>query len=224
MRRTARNGCLTVPKVRGFCAEYILGFLGAAAGSQRRGVALTTARLFEIELGVGVGEKFFDALAVAIVDRDTNAGGELRVLGVAGHDRTDTVGDALGFVVQSFRQDESEFVAAIARGGVNGAAVDAQDVRESTERVAADEMAVGVVDFLEAVEVQEENSEGGGVGIGALGFGCEDVEQAAVVGEPRKRVADGEMAYLLEEAGIVEESTAESHCVAGDGERLREDE
>src|SRR5258707_7194978 len=122
------------------------------------------------------------------------------MLRVAGHDGAYTVGDAVGFIVESFRQDESEFVAAIGGGGVNGGAVDAQDMREPIERVATDEVAVGVVDFLEAVEVQEENGEGAAVAIGALGFGFENVQQAAGVGEPRERVADGEMTHLLEEA------------------------
>src|ERR1700738_4609420 len=173
-------------------------FLGTAAGSQRGWVALGAAGFFSIELGVRGGEKFFDALAVAVVDGDADAGGELRSLRVAGHDGADAVGDALGFFVQGLGQNESEFVAAVTRGGVDGAAVDAEDVREAIERVAADEVAVGVIDLLEAVEIEQENREGATVAIGALGFRFEDVEQAAVVGEASEGVADGEVANLLE--------------------------
>ena len=79
-------------------------FLGTAAGSQRGWVALGAAGFFEIELGVRGGEKFFDALAVAVVDGDADAGGELRSLRVAGHDGADAVGDALGFFVQGLGQ------------------------------------------------------------------------------------------------------------------------
>ena len=84
-------------------AVPLSGFLGAAAGSQRGRVALAAAGFFKIELGVSVGEKFFDTLAVAVVDGDADAGGELRLLKVAGHDGADAIGDALGFLAQSFR-------------------------------------------------------------------------------------------------------------------------
>src|SRR5260370_1033461 len=128
--------------------------MGGRWGSMwRRGLwtergAFAAAGLFEVELGVGIGEKFFDALAVAVVDGDADAGGDLRLLRVAGHDRADAVSDAFGFFTRSFRQNESEFVAAVARGGVDGAAMDAQDVPESIEGVATDEVTVRVVDFL----------------------------------------------------------------------------
>jgi len=166
------------------------------------------ARFFGVELGVGIGEKFLDALAVAVVDGDADAGGDLRALQVAGHDSADTVGDTLGFVVQSLGQDESEFVAAVTRSGIDGAAVNAQDMSESIERVAADEVPVGIIDFLEAIEVEQKNSEGPAVAIGALGFRFKDIEQTAVVGKTGERVTDGEVANLLEEAGVVEQSAA----------------
>src|SRR5260370_5293217 len=85
-------------------------------------------------------------------------------------------------------------------------------------------MPVGIVDFLEAIEVEQENSEGPAVAIGALGFRFEDIEQTAIVGKPGERVAYGEVANLLEEAGVVEESAAKSGGGAGNGGRLRQDE
>src|ERR1700730_17674822 len=118
-------------------------------------MTLAAARLLEIKLSVGVGEKFFDTNSVSIVDGDANASGKPRVLGITGHDGANTVGDALGFILQGFRQDESKLIAAIARRGVDGAAVNAEDVSQPVERVAANEMAVRVVDLFEAVEVQK---------------------------------------------------------------------
>src|ERR1700682_4532974 len=109
---TARNGCPT-----------LLHFLRAAAVLRGR-LALAAPGFFEIELGVGGGEEFFDALAVPIVDGDANAGGKLGLFGVPGYDGADAVGDARGFFMQSFRQNECEFVSAVAGGGVDGAAVD----------------------------------------------------------------------------------------------------
>ncbi len=184
------------------------GFLCTPAGRQRRRVLSGAPCFFEIELGVGGGKKFFDALAVAVADGNADARGKLRLLEIAGHDGANAIGDARGFFVRSFRQNESEFVAAVTRGGVDGAAMDAQDVREPIERVAADEMAVGVVDFLQAVEIQKENGKGSAVAIGALGFRFKNVEQVAIVGQAGEWVADGEVADLLEQPGIVEESAA----------------
>jgi len=85
-------------------------------------------------------------------------------------------------------------------------------------------VAVGVVDFLEAVEVQEENGEGAAVANWCARFGFEKRPASGGSWRARERVADGEMTHLLEEAGIVQESAAESDRVASDGERLREDE
>jgi hypothetical protein len=65
-------------------------------------------------------------------------------------------------------------------------------------------VAVGVVDFLQAVEVEEQDCEGTAVAIGTLGFAFEDVEETAVVGQAGERVADGQVLDLFEEAGVVE--------------------
>ena len=119
--------------------------------------------------------------------------------------------------VLRFRQNESKLVATIARGGVDGAAMDAQDRRESAESAAANQMAEAVVDFLQAVEIEQQDSEGPAGAVGALGFVLEDIEEPAVIGKAGERVADGEMADLFEELGIIEKSAAESEGVAADG-------
>ena len=82
-------------------------------------MALAATGFFEIELGVGVGEKFFDALAT-VVDGDADTGGEMGRFGIPGHDGVDAISNARGFFVERFRQNEGEFVADIARGGVDG--------------------------------------------------------------------------------------------------------
>ena len=178
----SRQGCGGRAEAQSEVAVHLSGFLGAAAGRYGRGLLLSAAGFFEVELGIGVGEKFFDAFTVSVVDRDSDTRGESRVLRVAGHHGADAVGHALGFIVQSFRQDESKFVAPIACSGVNGAAVDAQDVRKAIERVAANQMAVRVVDFLQAVEIEEQYGERPAIAIGALGFCFQDVQQAPVIG------------------------------------------
>jgi len=101
--------------------------------------------------------------------------------------------------------------------------MDAEGVGEAAECAAADKVAVGIVDFFQAVEIEKENGEGAAVAIGALSFAFENVEQTAVVGEAGEGIADSEVLNLFEEAGVVEQRAAECDGVTGDREGLRED-
>ncbi len=118
---------------------------------------------------------------MAVVDGNADARGELRIFRVAGHDGADTVGNALGFIPQGFRQDESEFVTSITSGSVDRAAVDAQDMRKSIQRVTTDKVAVRVVDFLQPIKIKQQDGKGPSIAIRAFGFRFQDVEQAAIV-------------------------------------------
>ena len=84
--------------------------------------------------------------------------------------------------------------------------------------------AKAVVDFFQAVEIEEQNSERPASAVGALGFIFEDVEEPAVIGEAGERVADGEMADLFEQARVIEERAAESESVTAHREDLGEHE
>ena len=92
-------------------------------------VALGATLFFGIELLIGIGEELFDALAVTFVDGNADTGGEARLLRVAGHHRADTIGDALGLIELRFRKHQGELVATVARGDVDGAAMNTQNVR-----------------------------------------------------------------------------------------------
>src|SRR5712664_1730024 len=90
--------------------------------------------------------------------------------------------------------------------------------------MAANQVAVRVIDFLQAIEIEEQDGERPAITIGALGFRFQDVEQSAVVRQTGERVADGQVANLLEKARIVQQGTAEGYGVTSDRERLRENE
>ena len=200
-------------------------FRDAAAGIGRGdGGAFVAAGFFRVEILVGLGEQFFDAFAFATINRDADAGRERRFVVLVFHHFTDAVGDALRFGLFRFRQDESKFIAAVARRGVDGAAMNPQNIGKATEGAAADEMSVAVIDFLQAIDVQKEHGEWPSVSIGALGFAFEDVEKAAVIGKASERIADGEMADLLEEAGVVQKCAAEGDDVAQHCEALSQHE
>jgi hypothetical protein len=132
--------------------------------------APTAAGFLRVEITIGFGEKFFDAFAITAVDGNADARGERGLLIVIGEHFTNAVGDAAGFVFLRFREDEGEFVPAVAGGSINGSAVDAQNVGEAANGVAADEMAVVVVDFFQAVEVEQKNGERPAAAVGALSF------------------------------------------------------
>src|SRR5207245_11551166 len=187
-------------------------------------MALSALGLFRVEILVRFGKQGFDALAISAVDGDTDAGGETRRFIVVGHDFADTVGHAVGLGFLRFWENEGEFVAAIASGGIDGPAVNAEDIGEAADGPAADEMAVAVVDGFQAIQIEKQDSERAAGAVGALGFVFEDVEEAAVVGEAGERVADGHVANALEEAGVFQKGAAESDGVAHDYEALGENE
>jgi hypothetical protein len=157
--------------------------LSAAAGSQRGGVAFATLGFFGVEMLVGFGEQLLDPFSVASIDRNANAGGERWFFLIAGENLADAAGNEFGFGLACFWEHQGKLVAAVAGGGVDGAAVDAQGVGKTADGAAANEVAVSVVDFLQAVEIEEQNGEGPAGAIGALGFAFEDVEEPAVVGQ-----------------------------------------
>src|SRR5205807_10486036 len=59
--------------------------------------------------------------------------------------------------------------------------VNAENVGEPADGAAADEMAKVIVYFFQAIEIKKQDGERPAVAIGAVGFGFQDIEQAAVV-------------------------------------------
>src|SRR5580704_17867059 len=186
--------------------------------------ALHATGFFRIEILVGLGKKFFDSLSIPTVDRNADARGDPGLVLVLGHDHANAIRYVLGFFVLRFRQNEREFIAPIARGGIDGAAMNAQNGGEAAERAAANEMAEAIINFLQTVQIQEQNGERPARSVGTLGFILEDVEEFAVIGEARERVAYGDMADLFKEPRVIEKRAAEGEGVAAHGKDLGEHE
>jgi hypothetical protein len=184
--------------------------------------ALYAPGFFRVEILVRLGKKRLDSFSIPAVYRNSDACGEPRNLLVLRHDCANAIGDALRFGVLRFGQNESELVSAVARGGIDGAAMNAQDGGEAAERAAANQMAKAVVNFFQAVEIEEQNGEGPAGAIGALGLVLENVEKPAVVGEAGERVADSKVADLFEESSVIEERATEGESVTADGKDLCE--
>lgn len=184
--------------------------------------AFYASSFLRVEILVSFRKKFFDPLAIPVVNRNADARGEPGLFFVLGHDYANAIRDLLRFFVLRLGQDHSELIAAVARGGIDGAAMNAQDGGQAAECAAANEVAEAVVNFFQAVKIEQQNGEGPAGAVGALGFVFENVEEPAVVGETGERVAYSEMADLFKEPRVVEERAAESERVTADGEYLGE--
>src|SRR5204862_5347933 len=121
------------------------------------------------------------ALAVAAVRGNADARRKDRLFRVASKDFADAVGDTTRFVLLRLWKNQGEFVAAISRGCIDCPAVDAEGIGKTADGAAADEMAKVIVYFFQAIELKQQNRERTAVAIGAVGFGFQNVAQAAVV-------------------------------------------
>src|SRR2546425_9985333 len=84
-----------------------------------------------------------------------------------------------------------------------------ENIREAAERAAAYHVAMGVIDFLQAVQVQQEDGERSAVAVRALGLIFERVQQAPVVRQARQRVTAGQVADLLKQSRVVQQGAAQ---------------
>ncbi len=131
----------------------------AAALRLCRGEARFTLRLFCVELLISVVNQALDAFAITSIDGNSNACGQGRQFFVLRHNRVNALSDAVGFFLLSFGKNEGKFVAAVTGGEVNRAAIHTESVRNAADSPTADQMAVGIVDFLEAIKVEQEKGE-----------------------------------------------------------------
>src|SRR6266478_6143794 len=184
------------------------------------GCAPSPPCLFCIQIAVCLGEQLFDSLAIAAVHGNAYARGKRRLLVVASQHFANAAGDAPRFILLSFRQDQGEFVAAITRSGVNGAAVNPQNIPKTADGAAAHEVTVVVVNCFQTIQIEKKYGERTAAAVGALGLIFQDIEQTPVVRQAGERIADGEMADLFEEMSVVKKSAAESDGVTHDHESL----
>jgi len=94
------------------------------------------------------------------------------------------------------REQQRELIPPIPRRGVHGTARVAKHLGHPTECPAAHEMAVAVVDFLEVVHVEKDQSERALGAPRALDLGLDPVDQLPVVRETRERITHREVAEL----------------------------
>src|SRR6267143_5940682 len=143
--------------------------------------------LFCVQVLVCFRKQFFNTLTVAPADGYADARGERRLFIIVGENFADAIRDTACFVFLRFRENQGEFVPAVSRGGIDGAAVNTENIGKAADGAAADEMAVAIVDFFQFIEVEKEHGERSAGAVGTLRFTFQDVEQVPVVSKAGER-------------------------------------
>ena len=128
-------------------------------------------------------------------------------------------------------QQDHEFIATVAEGVVDEAEAALDGGADFIEQAAADEVAVIVIDQLEAVEVEEEDAELVAEAVGAIDLGLDGAVEMARVVESGAVVGDGQFLDLLDGAGVVNgdggivgQGLEEHELIAAEGGHIDVDE
>ena len=135
-------------------------------------------------------------------DVEVDAFAEMELGGA--QDVAQAAGDDVGGCLPVWGKQRDELIAAVAEGVVDEAEAVLDGAADFSEQAAADEVAVVVVDQLEAVEIEEEDAELVAEAGGAVDLGLDGVVEMARVVEAGAVVGDGEFLDLLDGAGVVD--------------------
>ena len=101
------------------------------------------------------------------------------------------------------KQDD-ELIAAIAKGIVNQPQVRLDHVSDFCQQLAAHQMAVGVIDVLEMIEIDEDHAEFVFEAGRAIDFRLQRLVQVPRIVEAGAVIGDGQLLDLLDGAGVVD--------------------
>ena len=116
----------------------------------------------------------------------------------------DAQGHGLGALGTGVREDQGEFVAAEPGDDVGFTGAVADDGARLDERLAARQVAVGVVDRLEAVQVEEQHRQRPLAAHGALGLLPQHLVEVARIRQQRQVVGHRQRLGALQRQGVVE--------------------
>src|ERR1017187_581494 len=138
----------------------------ADAYAVREGIAVAAAMLGLVHRAIGAGEQLVRIGPVVGKDRATDAAGKAR--SVHGERRGDGLYDPLGgqprlLATTVATQQHDELVPAEACHGINRAGGSLEPPCRLAQHEVAGRMAMDVIDWLETVEIYEQNREGSGV-------------------------------------------------------------
>ena len=107
-----------------------------------------------VQRSVGSREKLIESLAPAPVDGDPIADRKGRISPVVGESFHDAPGEALRAFCICIGEDYGKFIASVAHGHVDRAALKPNCICQTAERLVARNVTVSIVNFLQSIEVQ----------------------------------------------------------------------
>ncbi|MDM5179664.1 hypothetical protein PO883_20955 [Massilia sp. DJPM01] len=142
---------------------------------------------------VGVAQQLARALRIARIQGDADAGRDIRQFVSEQEGLGQVVADFLGHIgdrvdVVQFAQGDGEFVAAQARHGIALAHIGLQALADLLEQHVADLVAERVVDFLEMVEVDEQQGQRQPAAVGFFDIHFQPVLEHVAVGQAGQAV------------------------------------
>src|SRR5207302_8062811 len=173
------------------------------------------APLHAVEVAVSGIEQLLNCAAILRKDGRPYAHRNGRIFSIGAEPLADAFADAAGGLRAGFRKHQSKLIAAVTRGGIDGAGVQAKNVAETANGVRADQMAVAIIDLLEIVEIHQDHGEASSATAGTLDFALERVQQGTIIAQAGERIADGEPPHLLDKTGIIEQCPAQVQGIAG---------
>jgi len=187
---------------RGFCSANVVGVLEV------------------IEAIVGDVDQLVGLLAVLRVGGDAvvhaNGDGQLEREKGFSEDGSYAAAEGYGLSGVGLRKKESEFVATDAEGRIGSAESFAESGGGGAENVVAAWMTVLVVDFLEAVQIEDDEAERRAVAVGAVQFLFESFGEEAAVIEAGEGIGDGVELEFLEVVVLDDDGNAEKSCGSED--------
>src|SRR5579862_711059 len=164
---------------------------------------------------VGEMEETFLSSRVHGIGGDAHAGSQFDVKafrlepdGLA-QETMKAAGDVHGIFLGSLRKEQNELVATIAEGKINQAAVPLELVANFGEQAGADQVALGIIDLLEMIKVNEDEREFVVVALGTVDLGFENEAHVAGVIERGAVVGDGEFVNAFYVACVLESDGGE---------------
>src|SRR5208283_1966812 len=137
---------------------------------------------------------------------DTEAGGDVLLAKqrIGGNPAAQFGGKLASLLHGGFRHEDDEFVATVACHDIGAATVAFENLANALKNKVAFQVAIKIVDKLEAVQVHEDEGEGTSGAGRALPFGRESFHKKAMSLDAGEAVRDGLFLGLLEREGVVE--------------------
>jgi hypothetical protein len=173
------------------------------------------ALFFSIKGVVGGGEELFNGLAIVRVDGNAGTYRDGRLVTVGSETLSNSIGNPLSSWGFRFRENEGEFIASVTRRSVNGAGMNAENVRQAADGVGSHEMAIGVIDNFQPVQIEQHDGKRPPGAVVAPDFRVEGVEKSAVVGKAGERIGDRQLAHVFICAIVFGDFSCQGH--GGDG-------